>query len=82
MTLMKAEQIPSFVQDVVDLGCEICAVGNDAYVIGDSDLPKETYEQIAPHLARISQVYGTRDHLFYEIIDYLVSIGRYVDSRT
>ena len=79
MKLMKAEQIPQFVQDVVALGCEICAIGDVHYVFGDADLPIERAEALAPEFLRINETYGCRFHLKREIIAYLNSIGRYVD---
>ena len=79
MKLMKAEQIPQFVEDVVALGCEICAIGDVGYVMGDADLPIERAEAIQPDLKRLDQTYGSRSHLKLEIIAYLNSIGRYVD---
>lgn len=51
MKLMKAEQIPQFVEDVVALGCEICAIGDVGYVMGDADLPIERTEVIIGGLA-------------------------------
>lgn len=79
MKQMKPEQIPQFVQDVVDLGCEICAVGDFGYVIGDADLPLDRLGAIQPDLRRLDQRYGGRRHLKRQIIAYLNSIGRYVD---
>ena len=58
MKLMKAEQIPQFVQDVVALGCEICAIGDVHYVFGDADLPIERAEALAPEFLRINETYG------------------------
>lgn len=79
MKLMKPEQIPQFVQDLVDLGCEICAVGDVGYLFGDADLSGEKVDAIAADLRRIKETYGSRSHLEREIIAYLNSIGRYFD---
>lgn len=49
MKQMKTDQIPLFVQDIVALGCEICAVGDFGYVIGDADLSLHRLEAIQPH---------------------------------
>ena len=76
---MKPEQIPQFVQDLVDLGCDICAIGDVGYVFGDGDLSSERAEELAPEFRRINETYGYRVHLEREIIAYLNSIGRYVD---
>ncbi|ANK76792.1 hypothetical protein FA04_29240 (plasmid) [Ensifer adhaerens] len=59
---MKATEVPAFVDDVIEAGCNICAVGQESYVIGDID------EQEA----------GDRDLIRLEIVDYLWSIGRYM----
>lgn len=79
MKLMKPEQIPQFVQDLVNLGCDICAIGDVGYVFGDADLSSEKADAIAPDLRRLKETYGSRSHLEREIIAYLKSIGRYVD---
>lgn len=79
MNYMRPEDIPQFVQDVVSLGCEICAIGYVGYVIGDADLPLERYEAVSPALRKISETYGDRRYLKRDIILYLNSIGRYVD---
>lgn len=31
---MRVSEIPAFVDDVVEAGCDICAVGHDKYVLG------------------------------------------------
>ncbi|MER8766963.1 hypothetical protein [Mesorhizobium sp. M0968] len=79
MKQMKTDQIPLFVQDIVALGCEICAVGDFGYVIGDADLSLHRLEAIQPQLRRLDQTYGCRRHLKRQIVAYLNSVGRYVD---
>ncbi|MER8816310.1 hypothetical protein [Mesorhizobium sp. M0965] len=76
---MQEKDIPTFVQSVVDLGCDICAVGHFGYVFGDVDLPPAQREAIQPQLRLIDETYGERDHLMAEIIAYLRSIGRYIE---
>ncbi|MER8775784.1 hypothetical protein [Mesorhizobium sp. M0977] len=76
---MQEKDIPAFVQSVVDLGCDICAIGHFGYVFGDVDLPPAHREAIQPQLRLIDETYGKRDHLMAEIIAYLRSIGRYVE---
>jgi hypothetical protein len=70
--LMKASDIPAFVDDVIRAGCGICAVGQDKYVLGDG-------EAVADELDDIENKYGERDFLKAEIAAYLRSIGRCVD---
>src|SRR5690606_26569308 len=60
MKYMRPEDIPRFVQDIVALGCEICAIGYVGYVIGDADLPWEKYEAVSPALKKIGETYGDR----------------------
>ncbi|MER9221922.1 hypothetical protein NKI48_23835 [Mesorhizobium sp. M0644] len=76
---MQEKDIPAFVQSVVDLGCNICAVGHFGYVFGDADLPPAQLDAIEPQVRWIEETYGERDHLMAEIIAYLRSIGRYVE---
>lgn len=73
--LMKASEIPAFVDAVIKAGCDICAVGHEMYVLGDVE------EMIAAEdeLRRIDEEYGDRDFLKLEIVAYLRSIGRYLD---
>ncbi|MGK9337999.1 hypothetical protein [Sinorhizobium meliloti] len=77
--LMKVSEIPAFVEEVTRIGCNICAVGHDNYVVGDADLSPAEYERAGPELDKIEDAYGERDFLKLEIVRYLRSIGRYVD---
>ncbi|WP_018098248.1 hypothetical protein [Sinorhizobium meliloti] len=77
--LMDASDIPAFVDDIIEAGCDICAVGYDKYVIGDAELPPGADEKTRRMFDRIDEVYGDRDFLTVEIVAYLRSIGRYVD---
>lgn len=81
MPRMTEDQIPSFVRDIAATGCNITAIMGVGYVIGDADLPDERYEEVAPELKRISDLYGERDHLLEQITDYLISIGRFISVR-
>ena len=77
--LMKASDIPAFVEEVIKAGCNICAVGHDKYVVGDADLSPGDYEKTKRRLKKIEDTYGDRDFLKFEIVAYLRSIGRHVD---
>lgn len=77
--LMKAGEIPAFVEEVIKTGCNICAVGDDKYLIGDADLPPSEWDRALPELDRIEEAYGDRDFLKLEIVAHLRSIGRYLD---
>lgn len=80
MKLMRETDIPAFVQAIADLGYPICAVGHRAYVLGDADLPRDLREAYLPRLREIEKRLGDRDHLKLEIVAYLRSIGRYVET--
>lgn len=73
---MTEDQIPEFVEAVLATGCEMCAIGTTAYVFGDADLTREHQDRIADELNRIDDYFGDREHLRFEIIAYLRSIGR------
>lgn len=73
---MSSDQIPEFVEAVLATGCDICAVAQNGYVIGDSDFPPEIRDSVRGELRRIVGNFGERDHLLHEIADYLQSIGR------
>lgn len=72
---MQASQIPSFVDEIIQAGCDICAVGHDGYVLGDI----EEMVDAESELQRIDEAYGDRDFLKLEIVAYLRSLGRYLD---
>ena len=74
--LMREEQIPDFVADIVATGCDITAIGSDAYTIGDADLPDPKCYEVQPELHRIGEHYGSRGLLLPQIVQYLHSIGR------
>ncbi|MBO9127918.1 MULTISPECIES: hypothetical protein [unclassified Rhizobium] len=82
MKTMTEDQIPNFVQDVADIGCDIVAVmGGTGFLLGDADLSPEDYIATEPQILAIGEKYGRRDHLIFEIAQYLVSIGRYAPPR-
>ncbi len=76
MKLMEESDIPAFVQAVVATGCNITAVGDNHYLLGDADLPEPQREDVQPLLKKISEDFGHRDHLRAKIVSYLHSIGR------
>lgn len=73
---MEASEIPAFVVDLIEAGCNICAVGNESYVLGDI----EEQHRAGDELDRITEKHGDRDPLKLEIVAYLWSIGRYVET--
>ncbi|EHK78802.1 hypothetical protein SM0020_06482 [Sinorhizobium meliloti CCNWSX0020] len=77
--LMKGSDIPAFVDEIVETGCDICAVDHDKYVLGDADLSPDEYEKVRRKLDKIEDNYGDREFLRLEIVAHLRSIGRYID---
>lgn len=73
--LMGASEIPAFVDEVVEAGCDICAVRHDYYVLGDL----EEMDAAGDELHRIGEKFGDRDFLLLEIVAHLRSLGRYLD---
>lgn len=78
--LMRPDEIPAFVDAIIETGCDICAVGHESYVIGDVDLPPEQLELAQPRLQAISERFGDRDFLLFEIVAHIRLQGRYIDS--
>lgn len=76
MKIMQASEIPAFVEEVISAGCDICAIDDEGYVIGDI----EEMHKARAELRRISDSYGDRDFLRKEIAAYLRSLGRYLDT--
>ncbi|RUV70532.1 hypothetical protein EOA78_20210 [Mesorhizobium sp. M5C.F.Cr.IN.023.01.1.1] len=77
--LMKASEVPAFVDAIIKAGCDICAIGHHRYVLGDVDLSPAEQEVVMPKIKKIEETYGDRDFLMLEFIGYLRSIGRYLD---
>lgn len=73
--LMKASEVPAFVDAIIKAGCDICAIGHH----GDVDLSPAEQEVVMPKVKKIEETYGDRDFLKLEIVAYLRSIGRYLD---
>ncbi|MEI2302225.1 hypothetical protein [Ensifer sp. MJa1] len=72
---MGVSEIPAFVDEVIEAGCDICAVGHGCYVLGDL----EEMDAAGDELHRIGEKFGDRDFLLLEIVAYLRSLGRYLD---
>ncbi|UTV37658.1 hypothetical protein MYG64_04905 [Ensifer adhaerens] len=72
---MKPSEIPDFVAEIIKAGCDITAIGDDKYVLGDI----EEQDAALDELDRIGEKYGDRDHLKLQIVAYLWSIDRYIE---
>lgn len=70
---MTSNEIPDFVNELIAAGCEITAIGQKMYVISE---PKASATE---EVRRITEKYGDRDPIRLEIVNYLWSIGRYVE---
>ncbi|TIU19562.1 MAG: hypothetical protein E5W49_14820, partial [Mesorhizobium sp.] len=75
---MQASEIPAFVDAIIEIGCDICAIGHHGYVLGDVDLSPAEREVVMPKVKKIEETYGDRDFLKLEIVAHLRSIGRYL----
>ncbi|MER9580763.1 hypothetical protein [Mesorhizobium sp. M0276] len=75
--LLKASEIPAFVDKVIEAGCDSCAIGHLGYSLGDVD-GKAPWRKVK----RIVEEFGDRDHLLPEIVAYLRSIGRYIEPES
>lgn len=80
MMIMREEDIPAFVEAVISTGCNITAIGDENYTIGDLDLPEPLCYEVQEELSKITQTFGARDHLRLEIVAYLHSVGRSFSS--
>ncbi len=71
MKVMREEDIPDFINAVVSIGCNITAIGEEYYTIGDLDLPEPLCFEVQGELAKGVETFGSRDHLRMEIVAYL-----------
>lgn len=72
--VMRVDEIPDFVEDVIAAGCDITAVGDGYYVLGETDDQEQKC-----FLELIAKKYGDRDPVRLQIVSYLRSIGRFLD---
>ncbi|MBY5721891.1 hypothetical protein HFO33_36060 [Rhizobium leguminosarum] len=77
---MRHDEIPAFVEAVIAMGCDICAVDNDMYVFRDADLSRRELVEASPKIRVVDEKFGDRDFLKHEIVAHLRSLGRYVDN--
>ncbi len=70
---MTPNEIPDFVDELIAVGCEITAIGQMFYAIGEAE------GSAAEKVRRITEKYGDRDQLRLKIIVYLWAIGRYIE---
>ena len=63
MKSMRENEIPEFVREIIATGCDMRAVGDHHYLVGDSDLSEEAFDAVEKDLDRIWTEYGDHDHL-------------------
>ena len=78
---MRKDQIPDFIEEIIATGCPITAVGHDMYVFAEIDAPEEDVDRIGEEVQAICDRYGARDHLQFEIVAHLRSLGRFYDLK-
>lgn len=59
MNVMKVEEIPQFVQDVIDLGIETCAIGHRGYCLDDSAFLKNCSMRCSQNNTALCQTTAT-----------------------
>ncbi len=78
---MRKSQIPDFIEEIISTGCPITAVGHEMYVFAEIDAPEEDVDRIGKDVQAICDRYGPRDHLLFEIVAHLRSLGRFYDLQ-
>lgn len=76
---MRSKDVPNFVSDILAAGAPMWAIGEEFYLICESEVPKEAYAKVASAVQAVCNRYGPREHLRREIAAHLRSLGRYVD---
>lgn len=76
---MRKDQIASFVEEILNTGATLYAVGEEHYFFGDLDVADGQAEEVIARVNAICERYGPRDHLRPEIASHLNSLGRRID---
>ncbi|MCZ8158680.1 MAG: hypothetical protein O9256_02155 [Rhizobiaceae bacterium] len=72
---MTEDQIPAFVEELLATGCPVYAIGREAYVIAEFEVPETFRVAISEQVNEICERYGKRDHLLLHIAHYLRTVG-------
>lgn len=75
---MEADGVAAFVEDVVNLGLNICAIGHRHYVIDDSGIDPQKREAVKQALRRLREQYGDPEQVKEQMLAHLHRIGRVV----
>lgn len=70
--------VAELVDKLIEVGCEIRAIGAVGYTVVD---PLDD-EEVSARVHAVLEVFGPRDHLFGDIIAYLNTLGRVVPLET
>lgn len=76
---MREDQIATFVEEILETGATLYAVGEDCYFFGDMDVSEDKAAEISGRVNRICERYGPRDHLRSQIAEHLKSVGRLIE---
>jgi hypothetical protein len=76
---MREDQIATFVEEILETGATLYAVGEDCYFFGDMDVSEDKAAEISDRVNRICERYGPRDHLRSQIAEHLRSLGRLIE---
>jgi hypothetical protein len=76
---MREDQIAAFVEEILETGATLYAVGADCYFFGDMDVSEDKAAEISDRVNRICERYGPRDHLRSQIAEHLKSLGRLIE---
>ncbi|MGE8106418.1 hypothetical protein ACQKP1_22260 [Allorhizobium sp. NPDC080224] len=76
---MRKDQIASFIDEILQTGATLYAVGNDNYFFGDLDVPDDRAKEINARVNSICERYGPRDHLRPTIALHLRRLDLWID---
>jgi hypothetical protein len=65
------------VNQLIEIGAPVWAVGPDRFVVTDTDLPERFDAQIGDLMG----AFGPIDHIKREVVEYLTELGRAVDAE-
>lgn len=75
---MEPEDVAAFVEDVVALGLNICAIGHRHYVIDDSGVHHRKRDEVKHALRQLREHYGDSSEVKDHLVAHLHRIGRVV----
>jgi hypothetical protein len=76
---MRKDQIPEFVEAILDTGCLVRVVGHKRYLFTRPDVPDGEFDHICRSVHKICNAYGDRDHLRPHIVAHLYRIAKFRD---